>query len=61
MSQGIWQEHVTPGSSLEKAMLQATDLMRERCEPPRSFLVSGTVMPVALFHPLFSTRKTVAK
>ena len=51
---GIWQEHVTPGSPLEKAMLQAIDLMRQRCEPPRSFLVMWNEvapgLPVALFH-----------
>ena len=51
---GIWQEHVTPGLPLEKAMLQAIDLMRQRCEPPRSFLVMWNEvapgLPVALFH-----------
>ena len=51
---GIWQERVTPGSPLEKAMLQAIDLMRQRCEPPRSFLVMWNEvapgLPVALFH-----------
>ena len=36
---GIWQEHTTPGSPLEKAMLQAIDLMRQRCEPPPAFSV----------------------
>ena len=37
---GIWQKHVTPGSPgspLEKAMLQAIDLMRHRCHSPLAF------------------------
>ena len=49
---GIWQEHVTPGSPLEEAMLQAIDLMRQRCEPPPAFsvvwkqLAPGLPLPV---------------
>ena len=30
----IWQEHVTPGSLLEEAMLQAVETHRLRPEPP---------------------------
>ena len=51
---GIWQEHVTLGSPLEKGMLQAIDLVRQRCEPPRSFLVMWNEvapgLPVSLSH-----------
>ena len=57
------QEHLarTPYAGLARrwrrpwAMLQAIDLMRERCEPPRTFLVMWNQLapglPVALFHP----------
>ena len=33
---------------MEKAMLQAIDLMRQRCEPPRTFLVMWNVVAPGL-------------
>ena len=33
----IWQQEVTPGSVLERGMIEAVELMRNRSKPPQSF------------------------